>query len=78
MTATAKVLAAIVAGAILGCALGWAGTRAIEAQLYGVASHDPLSWIASLGVLGVTLLVAVLLPAARAARVDPMESLRAD
>ena len=68
----------IVAGAVLGCALAWAGTRAIEAQLYGVASHDPLSWIASLGVLGAALLVAVLLPAARAARVDPMESLRAD
>ena len=68
----------IVAGAVLGCALAWAGTRVIEAQLYGVASHDPLSWIAALGVLCAALLVAVLLPAARAARVDPMESLRAD
>ena len=68
----------VVAGAALGCALAWAATRAIEAQLYGVASHDPLSWIAALAVLGAALLVAVLLPAARAARVDPMESLRAD
>jgi hypothetical protein len=68
----------IVAGAVLGCGLAWAGTRAIETQLYGVASHDPLSWIAALAVLGAALLVAVLLSAARAARVDPMESLRAD
>ena len=68
----------IAAGAVLGCALAWAATRALEAQLYGVASHDPLSWIAALAVLGAALLVAVLLPAARAARVDPMESLRAD
>jgi predicted permease len=68
----------IAAGAILGCALAWAVTRAIEAQLYGVGSRDPLSWIAALGVLCAVLLLAVLRPAARAARVDPMEALRAD
>jgi ABC-type antimicrobial peptide transport system permease subunit len=68
----------IVAGAVLGCALAWAGTRALEAQLYGVGSRDPLSWIAALGVLAAALLVAVLRPANRAARVDPMEALRAD
>jgi predicted permease len=68
----------IVAGALLGCALAWAGTRVIEAQLFGVGSHDPVSWIAALGVLGVALLIAVLRPAARAAHTDPMEALRAD
>src|SRR5689334_18492996 len=35
----------IAAGAVLGCALAWAGTRALQAQLYGVSSRDPLSWI---------------------------------
>src|SRR5439155_13549868 len=30
----------IAAGAVLGCALAWAGKRAIEAQLYGVSSSD--------------------------------------
>jgi ABC-type antimicrobial peptide transport system permease subunit len=68
----------ILAGALLGCALAWAGTRVIEAQLFGVGSHDPVSWIAALGVLCVALLIAVLLPAARAAHTDPMEALRAD
>jgi predicted permease len=68
----------IAAGAVLGCALAWIATRAIEAQLYGVGSHDPLSWIAALGVLGAVLLLAVLRPAACAARVDPIEALRAD
>jgi predicted permease len=68
----------IAAGAILGCALAWAVTRAIEGQLYGVASRDPLSWIAALMVLCAALLLAVLRPAARAARVDPIEALRAD
>jgi predicted permease len=68
----------IAAGAALGCGLAWAATRAIEAQLYGVGSRDPLSWIAALGVLCAVLLLAVLRPAGRAARVDPMEALRAD
>jgi predicted lysophospholipase L1 biosynthesis ABC-type transport system permease subunit len=68
----------IAAGAILGCALAWVGTRAIESQLYGVGSRDPLSWIAALAVLSAVLLLAVLRPAARASRVDPMEALRAD
>jgi hypothetical protein len=68
----------IAAGAVLGCVLAWAATRAIESQLYGVGSRDPLSWIAALGVLGGALLLAVLRPATRAARVDPMEALRAE
>jgi ABC-type antimicrobial peptide transport system permease subunit len=67
-----------VAGAILGCVLAWAGTRALQAQLFGVESGDPVSWIAALGVLAAALLLAVLRPAARASRVDPMEALRAD
>jgi ABC-type lipoprotein release transport system permease subunit len=68
----------IVAGAVLGCALAWAGTRALEAYLYQVSARDPLSWIAALGVLAAALLLAVLRPARRAARVDPMEALRAE
>ena len=68
----------IAVGAILGWALAWVMTRAIETQLYGIGSHDPVSWIATLGVLSVALLLAVLRPATRAARVDPMEALRAD
>jgi putative ABC transport system permease protein len=68
----------IVSGAVLGCALAWAGTKALEAQLFGVGSRDPLSWIAALGVLCAALFFAVLRPATRAARVDPMEALRAD
>jgi putative ABC transport system permease protein len=68
----------IAAGTVLGCAIAWAGTRAIESQLYGVRSSDLLSWIVALRVLCAALLLAVLRPAARAARVDPMEALRAD
>jgi putative ABC transport system permease protein len=68
----------VAAGAVLGCALAWAGTRVLKTQLFGVGSHDPLSWAAALGMLCTALLLAVLRPATRAARVDPMEALRAD
>jgi putative ABC transport system permease protein len=68
----------IATGAALGCVLAWAATRAIKSQLYGVGSHDPLSWIAALAVLAAALLLAVLRPASRAARIDPMEALRAE
>jgi len=68
----------IAAGAVLGCAIAWAGTRALKAQLYGVGSGDPISWISALGVLAAALLLAVLRPAIRASRVDPMEALRAE
>jgi predicted lysophospholipase L1 biosynthesis ABC-type transport system permease subunit len=68
----------IAAGAVLGCALAWVATRGIEAELYGIGSHDPLSWIVALAMLGAALLLAALRPAARAARVDPMEALRAE
>jgi ABC-type antimicrobial peptide transport system permease subunit len=68
----------IAAGATGGALLAWAGTRAIESQLFEVAAADPVSWVAAFAVLGIALLLAVLRPAARAARVDPMEALRAD
>jgi ABC-type antimicrobial peptide transport system permease subunit len=68
----------ITAGTALGGAIAWAGTRAIEAQLYGVTARDPVSWIVVLGLLFAALLLAVLRPALRAAHVDPMEALRAD
>jgi putative ABC transport system permease protein len=50
----------------------------IRSQLYNVSSYDPLSL--ALGVVMVTLvvLVAAMLPARRAASVDPMKALRTD
>ena len=53
-------------------------SRLISSLLYGIAPHDPLT----LGAVSATLLgVAALaswLPALRAARIDPIEALRAD
>ena len=68
----------IVAGLALGCALAWVGARVVTGELYGIGSHDPASWIAALVLLCIALLLAVVRPSTRAARVDPMEALRAE
>lgn len=68
----------IVGGALLGCALGWVGTRALQSQLYEVQALDPWSWVAALLALALVLSAAVFRPAYQAAHVDPVVALRAD
>jgi predicted permease len=70
------VLAA--AGLALGVAGGWAATRAMTSVLYGVQPTDPSTFAAVIMLLGTVAIVACLVPAARAARVDPMVVLRQD
>ena len=68
----------IVGGALLGCALAWIGTRALQSQLYEVDALDLTSWTAALLGLALVLLAAVFRPAYRAAHVDPVAALKAD
>ncbi len=53
-------------------------TQVMEGLLYGVSARDPLTLFGASAILGVTGLLAAYVPAARATRVDPVESLRAD
>jgi putative ABC transport system permease protein len=63
-------------GIVLGCVAALGAGRLLAAQIWGVSPYDPLSF----GVVIVLLLVvgfqACLWPARRAAKVDPMVSLR--
>jgi hypothetical protein len=68
----------IIGGTLLGCALGWMGTRALQAQLYEVEALDLWSWTGALLVLALVLLAAVFRPAYTAAQVDPIAALRAE
>jgi len=65
-------------GLAAGLALALVVARLVQSQLYGVKSTDPLTMIASL--LGVLLIAAVacVVPARSAARVNPMEVMRAE
>ena len=69
-------LLVVVVGFAIGLPVALAGLRYLGSQLYGVGSTDPLSLGAALGVLLVSALLAVLLPALRASRVSPIVALR--
>jgi ABC-type antimicrobial peptide transport system permease subunit len=64
------------AGVVLGLILAWGLSRFIRSMLHGVVPNDPLTYsIVAAALLSVALL-ASLVPALTASRVDPMDSLR--
>lgn len=65
-------------GVAIGLVAALLATRAMRAMLYDLAPSDPLTYGAVIAVLGLTAVAAAWLPARRAARVDPVEALRAD
>jgi predicted permease len=66
--------------AVIGVAIGLPGAyglgKVVESQLYGLSARDPLTFGAATLTLVATAFVAGLIPALRAARVDPMTALR--
>jgi putative ABC transport system permease protein len=68
----------VVVGCVLGGLAALATSRLLSQVLYGVSAMDPLSFALAAGSLLTVALLACWLPARRAARVDPMRSLRGD
>ena len=77
-----SVLGETAAVLVVGLAVGLVGasalTRALNAYLYGVHPLDPLALGAAVGVLITVAVVASVLPARRAARIDPVVALRTE
>jgi predicted permease len=71
-----RAVALALGGAILGLAGAFAVGRVIQDQLYGVTLVDPLTISAVLVVLILSAIIAGVLPARRAAHVDPSDALR--
>lgn len=69
-------VALIIVGVLIGLAGSFALTRFLTSQLQGVSPTDPLTFGAVVAVILATGLAACLLPARRAARVDPLVALR--
>ncbi|MEM7052747.1 MAG: ADOP family duplicated permease [Acidobacteriota bacterium] len=63
-------------GVLGGVAIGLATSPVLAASLFGVGSHDPASFTLAVLALLAAGTAACLAPAWRAAKVDPMESLR--
>lgn len=68
----------VVAGALAGLAAALLFSGFLKSLLYGVRPRDPLTFIAAPAILVAVALLAAYAPARRAARVSPMEALRAE
>ena len=63
-------------GLVLGVPLAFLAARAMRSQLYGISPFDPVTLLMAAIVLSLCALVASLLPARRAAAIEPMQALR--
>jgi predicted permease len=66
------------AGILVGACLSLAGTRLVSSMLFGLSPHDPLTLAAAAVLLLWGSVASGLLPAWRAAHVDPTEALRSE
>jgi macrolide transport system ATP-binding/permease protein len=66
----------LVAGLAIGLPAAFAAGRFLQSRLFGVGAHDPLVLSAGLLLLALSAAIAALLPAGRAARMDPAKALR--
>jgi predicted permease len=66
------------AGLAIGIVLTAAASRLLSAMLYGVQAIDPWTYAASILGIGLVAIAAAAAPSIRAARIDPVEALRAE
>jgi predicted permease len=66
----------VLVGLVLGLPLAVGAGRLISAQLYGVSSWDPFALTLAAVALGICSFVAAIIPANRAASIQPMNALR--
>ena len=75
VTQGAKV---VLVGVVIGVGVAVFSTRALGTLLYNVDAVDPMIFVAMSGMLIAVGMLASYLPARKASRVDPIESLRSD
>jgi predicted permease len=73
-----KAVTLLTAGLVLGVGLSLVAANAVGALLFGLKPHDPATLFASAILLAVVTLVASLVPSMRAAKVNPIDSLRTE
>ena len=65
-------------GLLIGIPFCFLAKHWLQHQLFGIGKFDPTSLIIAIAVLGICALIASLLPAARAAAIEPMRALRTE
>jgi ABC-type antimicrobial peptide transport system permease subunit len=65
-------------GLVAGAGAALIATRAMKSLLFGIAPTDPFTFAAVAAGVATVALVASWLPARRATRIDPMETLKAE
>jgi ABC-type antimicrobial peptide transport system permease subunit len=82
LTITRMVVASgarmVIIGALAGMAAALALSGLMKSLLFGIGPRDPLTFVATSVIFVVVALVAAYVPARRAARVSPMEALKAE
>ena len=75
---TGEMASVVVVGLVLGMLGAWGLSRVLASLLYGVGTHDLATFVAAPIVLVLPAMIAALVPARRAMRVDPTEVMRAE
>jgi predicted permease len=65
-------------GLLVGLPLAWIGSKLMASMLYQMSPHDPASFFVAIGAVFVISIAAAIIPARRAASVDPMQALRSE
>ena len=68
----------VIAGVILGLIGGVVVTRLMEFMLYGTSPLDPVAWVGAVVVMVAAAMAAAVVPALRAARVDPVIAMQGE
>ena len=68
----------VIAGVAIGVPVSLAVGQMMKRVLYEMSANDPIAFICAATVLGACMAVAAMIPAARAASLDPMQALRTE
>ena len=71
-----QVARLVVAGLVVGGFVAWSLSKTAERFLFGLAPHDVRAYAVAMVTLLAAAFVAALLPARRAANIDPTQALR--
>ena len=67
-----------ISGVVIGVIAAYGLSRYMSTLLFGVAARDPVVFVGVPVLLAVVAVAACLIPARRAARLDPLDALRSE